>query len=473
MICRAICPAVRGARAEWHPGGVDAARAETYLRLLAEAELRRALSLPRPDREPHQVWLAATTLIAAGVVDPDVAWQAVADFEGAASLRSAEGVRARGIVQRPWIASLAPAAQAGPGTPLRAVPVDMTLRLPTERDGWYGELRLMAVVMTDSHAALTVALRWAGHSRRSARPRPRHAPFHEIAALDDSGHPYRAALLDMGIEDGRDWWDCHYGLSPAPAAGTRWLDLGPGAGGAHARIDLTAEPTPAEIAVDSARPPSGPARLLDSAAEDLLCHRQPTSGTGETLSSRIAQVLHHLTRSGAIRTDDPAVLRVAAISQLLGLDLGTGLTAGGPLPEEWTSLLTWGDARDGPGGVASFAVALPAIDGARFALAGLRSSPEGASLHVMANGWEPRGDGWLVHGRGPRDGPRDMSLSWRARDDAGRWHLVSGMSWGSNQGMIQMHIVPPLHPAATSLEVIVTGASSRVRATVPLHWQAA
>lgn len=38
---------------------------------------------------------------------------------------------------------------------------------------------------------------------------------------------------------------------------------------------------------------------------------------------------------------------------------------------------------------------------------------------------------------------------------------------------IQMHLVPPLHPAATSLEVIVTGASGRVRATVPLHWQAA
>jgi hypothetical protein len=36
-----------------------------------------------------------------------------------------------------------------------------------------------------------------------------------------------------------------------------------------------------------------------------------------------------------------------------------------------------------------------------------------------------------------------------------------------------MHLVPPLHPAATSLEVIVTGASGRVRATVPLHWQAA
>jgi hypothetical protein len=39
--------------------------------------------------------------------------------------------------------------------------------------------------------------------------------------------------------------------------------------------------------------------------------------------------------------------------------------------------------------------------------------------------------------------------------------------------MLQLHLTPPLHPAATSLEVIVTGASSRVRATVPLDWRAA
>jgi hypothetical protein len=39
--------------------------------------------------------------------------------------------------------------------------------------------------------------------------------------------------------------------------------------------------------------------------------------------------------------------------------------------------------------------------------------------------------------------------------------------------MAQLRLTPPLHPAATSLEVIVTGMSSRVRATVPLDWQAA
>ena len=91
----------------------------------------------------------------------------------------------------------------------------------------------------------------------------------------------------------------------------------------------------------------------------------------------------------------------------------------------------------------------------------------------MASGWEPQGQGWLVHGTGPAGNRLDLSLSWRARDSTGRWHLVSGMSWGMStqtRGMIKMYLTPPLHPEATSLEVIVTGPASRVRATVPLGW---
>jgi len=93
------------------------------------------------------------------------------------------------------------------------------------------------------------------------------------------------------------------------------------------------------------------------------------------------------------------------------------------------------------------------LGGARFALAGLRSSRDGATLHVMASGWEPQGQGWLVHGTGPASSPLDPSLSWRARDSTGRWHLVSGMSWGAasqTRGMIKMYLTPPLHPAATA-----------------------
>jgi hypothetical protein len=455
---------------------VDAARAETYLRLLAEAELRRAPSLPRPGPEPHRVWLAASTLLAAGVVDPDAAWRAVADFEAAARLRSPDGLYLPGGGHPPWTARLPP-PPAGTGTRAtpRAVPARSTLRLPPEREGWYAELRLIALVMTDSQAVLTAAMRWVGQTRRSARPRPARAPFHVVGAVDDRGSSYRVSLWDMGVGgDGRDWWDCHLGLSPVPDPGTRWLDVGPGAGGAHARIDLTALPTPAEVTVEPA-PVSGPARLLDDAGDGLLGQGPSAIANGETLGSRTTAMIRDLTGSGAVEPDDPAVLRLVTVARWLGLDLGPGPGpgVGGRLPEVWTSMLADGDARDGPDGIASLARALPEIDGVGFTLAGLRSSPEGMSLHAMATGWEPHGDGWLARGRGPHEYPRDTPLSWRARDDAGRWHLVRGMSWGSTQGMIQIHLVPPLHPAATSLEVIVTGTAGRVRATVPLHWQAA
>ncbi len=88
-------------------------------------------------------------------------------------------------------------------------------------------------------------------------------------------------------------------------------------------------------------------------------------------------------------------------------------------------------------------------------------------------GWEPNGYGWLVHGSGPSGEPLDPSLSWRARNSTGRWHLVSGMSWGvvtQTKGMIKMNLAPPLHPEATSLHVILSGPGCQVQATVPLDW---
>jgi hypothetical protein len=91
----------------------------------------------------------------------------------------------------------------------------------------------------------------------------------------------------------------------------------------------------------------------------------------------------------------------------------------------------------------------------------------------MAAGWEPQGQGWLVHGPGSSGEPPDLSLSWRARDSSGRWHLVSGMSWGAaiqTGGMIKIYLTPPLHPEATSLDVILSGPGCQVQATVPLDW---
>lgn len=454
-------------------GGPEAA--ETYLRLIAEAQLRQRVLLPGPGPHPHRVSVAAATLTTVGAVDPEVAWRVVSEFETSAGLRSGDVTPLFSSLHRPHWASRSSRgpARAEPAAPT-AVAVGATLALPAEREGWYGEFCLLSLARTETQAALAVAARWTGQTRRAAGPRPRHSPFYQVGAVDDRGISYRAALWDMGAEGGPDWWDCHLGLDPAPTPDIRWLEVGPGAQGQRVHIDLAGPPGMAEIVTEPVPPASPAARLLDQIGDDLLTLESGGTGSSARVGDRIAQVIEDLIGSGTLAAGDPALLRLAGLGWRLGLDLGPG----GPvparaLPPAWVSLLADGHMHDGPDAVAPFAADLPGIGGARFALAGLRSSPGGATLHVMASGWEPEGQGWLVRGTGPASSPLDPSLSWRARDSTGRWHLVSDMSWGSapqTRGMIKMYLTPPLHPEAAALEVIVTGPASRVRATLPLSW---
>jgi hypothetical protein len=108
---------------------------------------------------------------------------------------------------------------------------------------------------------------------------------------------------------------------------------------------------------------------------------------------------------------------------------------------------------------------LPEIDGARFALAGLSSHADAAELRVVS---------W-----GSQITPRFVRYtaanpwSWQARDDRGRWHLVteSSGSFNDHHADMQLTLLPPLHPDATSLDVTLTGPSAQVTVTVPLNWQ--
>ena len=106
------------------------------------------------------------------------------------------------------------------------------------------------------------------------------------------------------------------------------------------------------------------------------------------------------------------------------------------------------------------AAVLPEIDGARFVLAGLVSGEIHATLPVFAWGWESRS-------RAFRPG---QPFAWWARDNAGRWHIGRCTPFSTVAGSFSLEFSPPVQPGATSLDIILTGRSSQVTATVPLAW---
>ena len=135
------------------------------------------------------------------------------------------------------------------------------------------------------------------------------------------------------------------------------------------------------------------------------------------------------------------------------------------LPAAWVDVLENGRLQDGPRGMAPAAAVLPELDGARFVLAGLRSYPGCAKLAAMAWGNLQLRTSFGYAG--------DAPWRWSARDDQGRWHVMSPESYrgGDQHSELRLDVKPPLHPLATSLEVTLTGPSGQVTATVPLDWR--
>ena len=130
------------------------------------------------------------------------------------------------------------------------------------------------------------------------------------------------------------------------------------------------------------------------------------------------------------------------------------------LPGPWASVLDHDPRQEGRLGVLPAAAVLPEIDGARFVLAGLVSGEREAIMPVFAWGWESR----------PRAFRPGQPFSWWARDNAGRWHVGRWPPYDMVAGTFHLEFYPPLDPAATSLDIILTGRSSQVTATLPLAW---
>jgi hypothetical protein len=471
---------------------VDSAAAEAHVWLLAERQLRRAAASPRyrwldedfregglpPEEEGIlRVRAVLSALSKVGTLSGAAAGRVLGQFSAALAARAlcapdallgglglglgpGEGTGAAGQAgSAPRPATTSPAAAAPHGR-YRAIPIGAAV--PAERDGYLGLLHLQALVLAPGRAAImtTFVSSWrdpGGPAGTVPGQSPRCPPFGGSGLTDDRGRPYR-----LSFETGEAGW--HEGgvldLSPVPPPGTRWLDIPLGA--EAIRIELTGQ-TPAAVRTEP-RPLRAPGELLLEAVADTMLGGGPMPGIEATLlATGLAEVAEALEAAGALPPGSLAAARLARLCQRRAIEVRGRLADQGSrvdLPAPWASVLDPGQRQEGRSGVLPAAAALPEIDGARFVLAGMVSGEREAIMPVFAWGWEPR----------PRTFRPGQPFSWWARDNAGRWHAGRCPPYDMVAGTFQVEFFPPLDPAATSLDIILTGRSSRVTATLPLAW---
>jgi hypothetical protein len=483
-----------------HAWRVGDERAETYLRLRAEAELRRVSAELRradaaagdapadPGTMPFgtaemaywKVLRAGRILVAAGVLGQDCLDHIAGDLNVAIKVRSRlllDWDRRRSVVYRGHYAPPVSWPPPGVSQAMRVVPLGGVLRAAGGRAPW--TLHLMSLVRTPTQAVITVALRmhWPpdGSSADLARTGagPHHMPYDQLWALDDQGTRY-TVRLEGGPGETVTWFGVAR-LSPVPPGHVRRLDL-VGDGTRLIRLPVgpsvppggqAASPATERVAITPAE------RLLVLEAERILVSGDARGPREGPVPGEIAAVL---TETGALAAGAPLPGQLAALCQRLGAD-GHGITvpAAAEIPAPWASVIAH---REEPAGdadmFAPLACLLPEVDGARLALAGLSTAAGESYLHVVSSGL-------------PRAAQRYQwdwtpGLSWWLRDSAGNWHVAtpdeSRVLEGSRRvymlddglQVLWLRLTPPLSqplaPVPGPAEIIVTGKAARARATI-------
>ena len=117
-------------------------------------------------------------------------------------------------------------------------------------------------------------------------------------------------------------------------------------------------------------------------------------------------------------------------------------------------------------GFAAVAAALPEVEGIRLVLLGLHTYDGGTWMEALALGRLPE----RQHGSLGLD--LAFPLSMWVRDGDGRWHAARPAGWYQEAGeaTLTLRLTPPLTRACARIDVLASGQSAEVRATVPLSW---
>ena len=436
-------------------------RAETYLRLLAEAALR-----PSAGRDADWVRRAAEILVEAGVLTDELAAQILADLQVALRVRARPPMHT--MATRLWrLKNFQPTeapgavrASGAPGAP-RSGGLPRPWRVFSGGPATPGS-RPMALIITADRALAPATLFFPPDAGPLG---PGVPPFATLTGTDDVGTDYRLAFTD-GTWAGSAWTGTVMFL-PAPPAGARWLAVN-SPNGQVLRADITVgrpDDTKPSVAIEPAAESPGE-RLLSRQAEAMLAALTLSYPAGHSQPS-LAELVATLEGAGALSPLSPAPARLAALGQLLGLPTQ------GPsdqVPARWLEVMAYYGRRRRPAplpGTGAIAAELPELDGAWLAIAGLRSGGSGTFMHVLVMGLGP------LPRRRPPDPPWDAGLSWWVRDDLGGWHLgvIEDVSpAGARERVLRLELLPPLGHATTTLTVEITGIARRITASLPVSW---
>jgi len=504
---------------------------ETFLRLLAEAEMRDQLApspppwTGSPGAGRVKVKVVGQALTAVRALDTDTVEDILADFDLAVSVRRLHdkagqgpaGTGLHGTTPRTMRAASAArlAAQiqfgrAGPaarlalsrppgstgspgpadpedppptdhdpdqGTPDRFVPLGVTV--PLHHDGISGDLHLMSYAHTGSGARF-IAL-WGkptlSPQHELGLQNPELFPIGRLTVTDDRGSAYE---LDYTHGGGSEWIS-EISLHPAPPDDIRWLEVAAPPSPA-VRVDLTppggGEPEVSEAALSPGE------QLLIMLAEQLLTVAAqfplaPRPGLPEisprpvqAMGAGLGDIIAGLEAVDVLSPLSPVPARLAALCASLRIG-GHGIAAApaDDLPEPWLSLLAYYQRRKPD--TAQVRDGYAAVTAALPELDGIRLALVGLHNTQGATVLHVLARGVTREGRlGPFSVDLDFPLSFWLRDNGGRWHAAHPVGWNPREPehAIGLLLVPPLPRSTTWVDVLAGGRSAEVRTRLPLRW---